>query len=122
MAGRRQHYIPQFLQRGFLSTQSDQADLTWLHLRNTPPRLVSTRDVGVGEYFYSKLAADGSSTLDDLITELECGPLADLASIKRTPIGELIDPTVAIRLVAHLTVRTAHVRECFEHASTLLFD
>lgn len=71
MAGRRQHYIPQFLQRGFLDDPDHTAKRTWLHRRESKARLVGTRDIGVGECFYSKIRTDGSKTLDDLISEIE---------------------------------------------------
>lgn len=122
MGGKRQHYIPRFLQRGFLDGQDVGAERTWLHTRGTEPRLVGIRDVGVGEEFYSKLSADGSKTLDELITELESGPIEDLSTIKRIPVGDLIDPAIAVRLVAHFTVRTAHLRTSFEQVGVLLFD
>lgn len=48
MAGKRQHYIPRFLQRGFLDVSDSKADRTWLYRRGEKPRLVGIRDVGVG--------------------------------------------------------------------------
>ena len=64
MAGKRQHYVPQFLQRGFLHDPLEEAERTWLHRRGAKPRLVGIRDAGVGEYFYSKLGAVGVASLD----------------------------------------------------------
>ena len=82
MAGKRQHYVPRLLQRGFLTPSRPGLELTWLHRCGVEARRVSIRDVGVGEYFYSKLRDDGEATLDDLITELE-GPLGGLAVGRR---------------------------------------
>lgn len=59
MAGRRQHYIPRFLQRGFLAERDTVAERTYLHRRDAQPTLVGIRDVGVGEDFYSKFTGDG---------------------------------------------------------------
>ncbi len=91
MAGKRQHYMPRLLQRGFLTPSRPGIELTWLHRRGVAARRVSIRDVGVGEYFYSKLRDDGVATLDDLITELE-GPLdRDIKQIRAAPINQAVD-------------------------------
>ncbi|HEX6010301.1 MAG TPA: hypothetical protein VFY87_00565 [Geminicoccaceae bacterium] len=47
MAGKRQHYVPRLLQRGFLDDPSDEVERTWLHRRGADARLVGIRDVGV---------------------------------------------------------------------------
>ncbi|MEP7313949.1 MAG: hypothetical protein ABI859_15305 [Pseudomonadota bacterium] len=110
MAGKRQHYVPRFLQRGFLHNPPEEAERTWLHRRGAQARLVGIRDVGVSEYFYSKMRADGAATLDDLITAIEGSLDSELSLIKAKPAGEPIDPGAAARLTAHLMFRTAHVR------------
>jgi len=56
MSEKRQHYLPQFLQRGFASA-SDRAR-TWYYRRRAIPKEVGIRDVGVEDYFYS----DSSNT------------------------------------------------------------
>lgn len=122
MAGKRQHYIPRFLQRGFLAERTDDAERTWLHRRGTAPRLVVTRDVGVGEYFYSKLAAAGEETLDDLTTSLEGDIHTDLQAIRQAKWGSLIESSVAARITTHLTFRTAHLRSVFQQCVAQLLD
>lgn len=122
MAGKRQHYIPRFLQRGFLAAPLQDAERTWLHMRSTEAKLVGIRDVGVRENFYSKLAADGATTLDDLITASESGLDVDLTAIKRAPVGTNIDPEVAARLATHLTLRTAHVRSIFKEGAMQILE
>lgn len=113
MAGKRQHYVPRFLQRGFLDNSTLEAERTWLHRRGAPARLVGIRDVGVGEYFYSKLGTGGARTLDDLITDLE-GPLdQEIKALRTMPIDQTVDAAVAARLTAHLAMRTAHMRSVF---------
>ena len=122
MAGRRQHYIPRFLQRGFLAEPLQNAERTWLHRRTSEARLVSIRDVGVQEHFYSKLAADGTTTLDDLITASEGEFGADLLAMRLAPTGAALDPNAAARLTTHLTLRTAHVRSLFENGAVQIVD
>ncbi len=122
MAGKRQHYIPRFVQRGFLAECTDDAERTWLHRRGSAARLVGIRDVGVGEFFYSKLSVTGDETLDDLITSIEGDILADLQKIRQAPQGHVVDPTVPARITAHLTLRTAHVRSIFQQGAAQVLD
>jgi hypothetical protein len=122
MAGKRQHYIPRFLQRGFLAECTDDAERTWLHRRGIAARLVGIKDVGVGEFFYSKLSAQGAETLDDLITYIEGDICTDLQSIQQSHHGSAIDPTLSARITAHLTLRTAHVRSTFQKGAAQILD
>lgn len=122
MAGKRQHYVPRFLQRGFLDDPHDEAERTWLHRRRAHARLVGIRDVGVSEYFYSKLSTNGAVTLDDLITAIEDDLYSELSMMRKVPVGHPIDPRIAARLTTHLMLRTAHVRSAFEQVVTQVFD
>jgi len=122
MAGKRQHYIPRFLQRGFLVEHTGDAERTWLHRRGTAARLVGIKDVGVGEFFYSKLPAAGEDALDDLITSLECDIHTDLQRLQRAPRGGVVDPVISARITTHLTFRTAHVRSIFQEGASQLLD
>jgi hypothetical protein len=122
MAGKNQHYIPRFLQRGFLHDPQEKAERTWLHRRGAQPRLVGIRSVGASEYFYSKLSADGSETLDDQITALEGGLAAEVAALRNKPIGVPVDAHIAARLTTHLLLRTAHLRSVFSQGAVQLMD
>lgn len=122
MAGKRQHYIPRLLLRGFLATPVQEAERTWLHRTGEPAKLVGIRDVGVQENFYSKLGSEGAPTLDDLITSLEGEIDRDLKTIRIASTGANIDAGLAARLVTHLVLRTAHVRSMFTQASGLILN
>ncbi|MFO3796916.1 MAG: hypothetical protein ACK8QZ_06475, partial [Anaerolineales bacterium] len=122
MAGKRQHYVPRFLQRGFLDDPNHKAERTWFHRRNSQAQLVGITAVGVGEYFYSKLRSDGEKTLDDMITEIELKLLPDFLALKRLPVNQPIDSQVAARLTTHLMLRTAHLRSVFEQGASKVFD
>lgn len=122
MAGKRQHYIPRFLQRGFLAEDIGNAELTWLHRRGAAARRVSIKDVGVGEFFYSKLPKAGEETLDDLITALELDINSSIKEIRNAPLGDISDPKIPARITAHLSLRTAHVRMIFQKTTAQILD
>ncbi len=122
MAGKRQHYIPRFLQRGFLAEQTGEAERTWLHRRGTAARLVGIKDVGVGEFFYSKLGPADEERLDDLITSIEWDIHTSLQELQRAPRGPIADSRIPARVTTHLTLRTAHVRSTFLQGAEQLLD
>uniref|UniRef100_UPI003CFEFB04 hypothetical protein n=1 Tax=Alcaligenes faecalis TaxID=511 RepID=UPI003CFEFB04 len=122
MAGKRQHYIPRFLQRGFLAECNDGGERTWLHRRGAGAKLIGIRDIGVEEYFYSRPSNNGTRTLDDQITEIESSIVVDLENLRNTTVGAGIDGRIAARLVVHLTFRTAHVRSMFNQGAMLVLD
>lgn len=122
MAGKRQHYIPRFLQRGFLDASDSKADRTWLHRRGEKPRLVGIRDVGVGDYFYSNVSFGEKQTLDDLITEFERELNGYLSVIKSVPVGLTIDAKIAACLVSHFAIRTNHVRSVLSQGAEKVVD
>jgi hypothetical protein len=110
MAGKRQHYVPQLLQRGFLAQPSEEAERTWLHRRGAKARLVGIRDVGVEDWFYSRKATDGQSTLDDAITDYEGDLSKSVRVLREAPFGSPVDAHHAAETVVHLVTRTAHLR------------
>ena len=66
-------------------------------------------DVAAERFFYSELAVDGQTTLDDLITDYENQLTDDIAELNASCPGTA-DPCVAARVVTHLLVRNDHVR------------
>lgn len=124
MAGKRQHYIPRFLQRGFLAEPeglTDESKRTWLHRLGAPARRVSIGDVGVEDWFYSRKGAQGDVTLDDAITEFETGLSLDVKHLRDSAPGTMIEPELAARTVVHLVMRTAHLRKTMSSGMTSMF-
>jgi hypothetical protein len=113
MAGKRQHYLPQFLQRGFASDVTGKR--IWLYRKNAAPREVGTRDVGVEENFYGS----GTDTLvDEAITAIERDEFVTLIEEARAgTISESRLANVMPTFVAHLEVRTRHIRVTFSELS-----
>lgn len=114
MAGDNQHHIPRFLQRGFAVAGSRGFKIWAFDTERAPKKPRSIRSTGTEEHFYSEPSADGSPTLDDLITDQE-NPLSDkLIALRSQPIGTVVDCNLAAELVSHLAPRTAHLRQTLE--------
>lgn len=115
MAGSRHHVIPQFMLRGFASHAKGEAVYTWVHRKGSTPFNPNVLNVAVESEFYTN---DGSSEVDDLVTAGEgdfgltvhrLRTTGDLASVAATDVA---------RLIAHLEVRTRHLRTNFEAMAT----
>jgi len=118
MAGKRQHYIPRLLQRGFLDDPAAAAERTWLHRMTVPAKLVGIRDIGVEDWFYSRKGLLGEKTLDDAITDFEGGLANEVASLRNMIPGSLVESVLAARIVTHLVMRTAHLRQTISAGMT----
>ncbi len=113
MAGRKQHFIPKHFLKGFVDP--DGADKLWMCRRGLPePVQVSRDDVAAIRDFYSKPSVEGQETLDDLITTYENDLAVLVDEIRNVPVGEALPSEGISEVVAHLTVRTAHMRNFIE--------
>jgi hypothetical protein len=129
MAGIKQHFIPQVIQRGFEAAKSGKHTQVLVFRKGAQPYLSSTEGVAAKRHFYSQ-PVPGEKTLDDLITEYEKDVLSPaIASLRVAPLGE-VDPEVAASVVTHLSIRAAFVRGAIgeigskfvEHMSQMLQD
>ncbi|MGX9431612.1 MULTISPECIES: hypothetical protein [Bradyrhizobium] len=111
MSGKKQHHVPQSLQRGFLFDL--KAEKTYVHRRNGGNFPASISDVLAQRYFYSRLSSDGSKTLDDMITEYENRLGGLLIKLRAIQIDGKADADVAAEVIAHLTPRSANLRRIF---------
>jgi hypothetical protein len=111
MSGKKQHHIPQSLQRGFLFDL--KAEKTYVHRRSGGHFPASIRDVLAQRYFYSRLSSDGSKTLDDMITEYENRLGGLLIKLRAIQIDDRVDADIAAEVIAHLTPRSANMRRIF---------
>lgn len=119
MAGRKQHFIPQDLQRGFGVAKGKK---TQVHVfkKGQAPYHSSTEGVAAQRDFYSEPSNEQS--LDDKITTYEGTVLAPaVAALREAPAGP-IDSHVAAAVVVHLSIRSAFVRGSFSAAAAEVLD
>jgi hypothetical protein len=107
MSGMRQHFIPRFLQEGFASHKTGDEVFTWVYRKDRPPFNTNIINVGVEGLFYTD---EEGTTADDLITKEE-GPLSIMVQeLRNSNPGGISDPRVP-ELIAHLDIRTRHIRQ-----------
>jgi hypothetical protein len=114
MAGKVQHEIPQLFLRGFLIPSNGNAEQVFVYRRERAEPFISGIDRAAAEgYFYSRLATDGSKTLDDKITDYESRLDQLVGELRALAPGDTADPLTAAEVIAHLTTRNAHLRGSF---------
>lgn len=119
MAGRKQHFIPQALQRGF-GVVKGKATRVYVFKKGQEPYRSSTEGVAAQRDFYSEPSDEQS--LDDKITTYEGTVLAPaVAALRAAQVGAF-DSNVAAAVVVHLSFRSAFVRGSFSAAATEMLD
>ena len=120
MSGKRHHFIPQFLQRGFASHNTNKDYYTWVYRKgDINPFNTNIKNIGLEGYFYSE---EKESTLDDMITAAETEYAIFVDELRNNDGVKKIDRKMAANLIAHLEIRTKNLRDSFRNAGTLLLD
>ena len=103
--GRKRHYIPQFLQRGFAISRkvSKSSQEIWQFGVGRKPVRLRIKETGVEDLFYADQA-------DEAISKSETEFAESVQKMRSRSPGESIDSLMAAEVVAHFAVRTAHVR------------
>jgi hypothetical protein len=110
MAGRKQHYIPQAVQRSFEAARTGTKAQVLVFRKDRKAYLTATDGSAAERDFYSNPLTDGIGALDDKITDFEAAHLGPiLQQLRSTPYGE-VDSGLAAIAIAHLAFRTAHLR------------
>lgn len=118
MAGDNQHFIPQFLQRGFASRKEGKTAYTWLYRSGEPPKEDRIRDIGAESQFYTE---PGDTIVDDAITVAE-NKFGNLVNRLRTAsFGPVLEPDIP-QFVAHMEVRTRHLRQSFFEGASFVIE
>ena len=110
MAGKRQHFIPRFLQKGFASRVTKSGTFTWVFRRGVPPFNTNIINVGEEGHFYTY---DSDVEADVLITKAE-SEFSDLLHSIRGGVASSLSDSRLPQMIAHLEVRTRHLRKSIE--------
>jgi hypothetical protein len=118
MSGKRHHFIPQFLQRGFVSHNTNKDIYTWVKRKGyINPFNTNIKNIGTEGFFYSN---EKEATLDDIITGAENEFAQIVDELRQNNSSSRVDNKKAAKLIAHLESRTKNLRDSFRNAGTLL--
>lgn len=117
MSGKRHHFIPQFLQKGFATSEDNHTQNIWIYRKNSPTFSSNIINSGVEGHFYG---IDGDSTLDDEITKFE-GKYGQIINSARTShIHTKLDKKSISKLIYNFEIRTRNLRESFRESMHLV--
>lgn len=109
MGGKRQHFIPQFLQEGFASRRTKDKTFTWVFRQDSSPFEANIVNVGVEGQFYTE---EDDREVDDRITTAEGSFSMLVHNLRNGETSSLSDPELP-KLIAHFETRTRHIRQNF---------
>lgn len=114
MTGKRQHYIPRLLLRGFASSAKGRFPQTIVHHKDRRLFRVPVEGIGVESYFYS--SGDVSSDpvdVDQKITEYEQEIAPIINDYRSTLVNVTVERNIAAEIAVHFAIRTNHIRRSF---------
>jgi hypothetical protein len=126
MAGKKQHYVPRFLQMGFrcrLEFEGD-ASLAWLYLKGREPAMASVKDIGHSDWFYTfRRNGETIECADGAITAAEGTWMSDVVRGLREDADfdlEVHHAEIA-QLLSHLVIRNRATWKLIEAPAAPLF-
>lgn len=123
MAGRKQHFIPQSLLKGFGREGSGSKVQVVAFTFEHGIFPAATDGIGAARHFYSELSIAGEGdTLDDRITDHEQRFPETLAYFRGLSPDAQADTDLAAQFVTHLAVRNDHFRKSTSSAGAALIE
>lgn len=136
MSGKNQHFIPQFLQRGFAncsmtnkssiskgfdksvkSSKKKEAQV-WVFDKGKKPYQTNIRNKGAERFFYGS----EDSLVDKMITDVEAKYAVVANQLREITSSSALDNPLIAELVVHLFVRTKHFRTSVERLGKIGLD
>lgn len=119
MSGKRQHFIPCFLQNGFASHINGEQIFTWVYRKGQSPFNSNIVKVGVEGYFYSQ---EGDNQVDDIITKAENSFDTLIQALRNNKEEEIIDSKKIAEMITHFEIRTRNIRESFTNTNSYIHE
>ncbi len=119
MSGKRHHFIPKFLQRGFAIDEDSKTQKVWVYKNKNSTYPANIIDSGVEGYFY---AIDGDSNLDDEITKFEDKYAAVISTARTIPLHTRLDKKSISKLIYNFEIRTRNLRENFRESMHIVAE
>lgn len=103
-SGPNEHHIPRFWQRGFAVPRGGKKpNAIWVFTRNGEAACASISGTASEDHFYG-------SALDAKLKVPENALGAQVALLRKQPVGATVDPGFAAELIGHLAPRAGHLR------------
>lgn len=118
-ATRGQHYLPQFLLKGFASRTKEKKAWVYCFRRDAVSKEVSVRDIGKETDFHGN---PRDSDLETRIAAVESVFGPHVARWREQESLQASDEELVTQFVGHIIVRTKSIREAFTTGAQILLD
>ena len=108
MSGRRQHHLPMFLQKGFLSKKKKKQFYTYVFTKDRSPFETNLINVGLEIYFYGN---SSESEADENITNNEIKYAEFVEGLRQKTENSFINSLECANLIGHMQIRAKNTRE-----------
>lgn len=123
MSGRKQHFIPLCLLRGFGRSSGRSKTQVVVYSHDNGIFLASTDGIGAERNFCSEMSVEGGAdTLDNKITVYESDLGEVLKRLRAASDWEPVAAADAANLVTHLAVRNGHLRNSASYGFQLMLE
>jgi Protein of unknown function (DUF4238) len=120
MAGKKNHIIPKWMQKGFASRTVGEEVFTWIYRKGSNPFETNTGNSNAENYFYGRKE---ELNADDVMTEVETYKLSPLINKLRNRNCDLNNSKTEIaELIAHFSIRTKTMRKGIEQMAEKTFE
>lgn len=119
MAGKRQHYLPQFLLSGFASKAVKEETYCWVYSSSGNTFEPNTKNIGVQGYFYGHPEKE---VTDSIVTDTEKPFVPFVCQLRECELDQRVDPKQAAEFAVHLAIRGRNVREDVSTAAERLLQ
>jgi hypothetical protein len=114
MSGRRNHYLPQLLMRGFKSRQRKKEYYSWIYQSNVQQFEVNIKNIGVEKDYYS---LNDSTTIDDRMTTDENYYAKIINSIRIDSTISTSHYNILNNFIVDLYIRSKHIKSEYQHST-----
>jgi len=118
MSGKRHHYLPQFLLKGFASRINRKKVYTRVFKKNKDPYETNIENVGIEKYFYTR----ENTSADNIITSVENNYSLLINDLRKLSSGIKLEPKAISEFIAHLIIRINHIRTTFKNLGRFLLN
>lgn len=118
MSGKRHHYIPQLLLRGFLSKKKKKEMYSYVYEKGKASYEANIKNIAVETYFYKHADNDA----DESITKKEGMFATEINRIRSTGSLDGVSLEVLVSFVESLAVRTKNMRSLLEDSTGYLIE
>lgn len=113
-SGPNQHFLPQFLQRGFSLAGKRKNPFVFFFQRNGSITERQINSIGADEYFYGH---PSESAVDEELKKWESRFGSMVAQLRKIRVSQAVSDPLMPKLFAHMAIRTKNLRDSFSDAA-----